>query len=187
MTHVKALGPSLADAFIKMNNAYLTLDVRDDLRSGREPLAKILEAVRGLAGGQGLRLIAPFKPTPLFFVLGRMGYSHREQLLEPGAWEVLFEKGEPAVEAPAVPLPARLEPTEPGQYVEVDARGLEPPQPMVTILEAVESLPDWAELHALTDRRPLHLYPQLEARGFTGTTEERPDGSFLTRISRSTQ
>ena len=185
MIHVKAGFPVLADAPVVMNESFITLDVREDLKSGREPLGKILDAIQGLGSGKGLRLIAPFKPVPLFFVLGRMGFSHREQLLEPGSWEVLFEKvGTVSAEPGKVRTRPADEPREPGRHVEVDARGLEPPQPMVTILEAVESLPDWAELHTLTDRRPIHLYPQLEARGFAGKTEESPDGSFITRIRR---
>ena len=40
------------------------------------------------------------------------------------------------------------------------------------------------ELRAQTDRRPLHLYPLLEQRGFTGETEEQSDGSFVTTIRR---
>jgi TusA-related sulfurtransferase len=69
--------------------------------------------------------------------------------------------------------------------VEVDARGLEPPQPLVVILEALASLPAGVELRAHTDRRPLHLYPLLEQRGFVGETEEQHDGSFVTIIRRA--
>jgi uncharacterized protein (DUF2249 family) len=72
----------------------------------------------------------------------------------------------------------------PANVVEVDARGLEPPQPMVRILEALASLPAGAELRARTDRRPLHLYAQLEQRGFTAETREEHDGSFVTHIRR---
>jgi TusA-related sulfurtransferase len=66
----------------------------------------------------------------------------------------------------------------------VDARGLEPPEPLVRILEAISNLPNNAELHARTDRRPMHLYAQLEQRGFTGESEEQTDGSFITHIRR---
>ena len=66
--------------------------------------------------------------------------------------------------------------------LEVDARGLEPPQPLVVILEAVARLPEGVELCARTDRRPMHLYAQLLERGFTGISEEQPDGSFATTI-----
>ena len=68
--------------------------------------------------------------------------------------------------------------------VEVDARGLEPPQPLVKILEAVAMLPEAARLRARTDRRPMHLYARLEELGFVGETKEESDGSFITHISR---
>jgi uncharacterized protein (DUF2249 family) len=66
----------------------------------------------------------------------------------------------------------------------VDARGLEPPQPLVVILEALARLTEGAELQARTDRRPMHLYDQLKARGFAGETQEQDDGSFVTTIRR---
>lgn len=66
--------------------------------------------------------------------------------------------------------------------VTLDVRGLEPPQPLVAILEALAGLPAGGEMRARTDRRPLHLYPLLEQRGFTGQTEEQHDGSFVTTI-----
>ena len=68
---------------------------------------------------------------------------------------------------------------------EVDARGLEPPQPMVVILEAFSELSKGEELSARTDRRPIHLYPELEARGGRFSSVEMSDGSWLTRIERS--
>ena len=69
--------------------------------------------------------------------------------------------------------------------VTLDARGLEPPQPLVVILEALAGLREGAELRARTDRRPLHLYALLEQRGFTGATQEQNDGSFITTIRRA--
>jgi hypothetical protein len=55
---------------------------------------------------------------------------------------------------------------------------------MVVILEALTELPAGGELLARTDRRPLHLYAQLEQRGFVGETAPEPDGTFLTQIRR---
>jgi len=66
--------------------------------------------------------------------------------------------------------------------IDVDARGLEPPQPLVVILEGLARLPKGSALRARTDRRPLHLYPLLGQRGFTGETEESHDGGFVTTI-----
>lgn len=66
--------------------------------------------------------------------------------------------------------------------LQVDARGLEPPGPLVVILERVSQLPPGSVLQARTDRRPMHLYAQLERRGCTGESEEQSDGSFVTTI-----
>ena len=66
--------------------------------------------------------------------------------------------------------------------VDLDARGLEPPQPLVTILAAIATLPPGATLRARTDRRPMHLYAQLESRGFVGESAEQADGSFITHV-----
>lgn len=68
--------------------------------------------------------------------------------------------------------------------VTVDVRGLEPPQPLVRILETLATLPGDVALRAHTDRRPMHLYAQLELRGFAGESEEQTDGSFITHIRR---
>ena len=68
------------------------------------------------------------------------------------------------------------------RVVHLDVRGLEPPEPLVRILEALTQLPAGTELEARTDRRPMHLYAQLRRRGFTGESAEEPDGSHVTRI-----
>ncbi len=169
-----------------MTEQYVTLDVREDLRNGREPFLRIMQAVGALQPGQALRLIAPFEPVPLYGVLGQQGFSHQTQPQADGSFEVLFSpKGERPFAAPPAPpeCPGRPR-TGGGKVVEVDARGLEPPQPMMKILEALTELPAGAALRAHTDRRPMHLYPQLEQRGFVGESQEQSDGSFITHIRR---
>jgi uncharacterized protein (DUF2249 family) len=64
--------------------------------------------------------------------------------------------------------------------VVLDVRGLEPPQPMLRVLEALERLGPGAELEMRHDRRPIFLYPQLEERGFAHETDEPEPG--LVRI-----
>ncbi len=66
--------------------------------------------------------------------------------------------------------------------IELDARGFEPPQPLMKTLEAVATLPDGVTLRVHTRWRPMHLYAQLEERGFTGESQEQSDGSFITHI-----
>lgn len=173
-----------------MNPRTVTVDVCDDIRNGREPFSRIMAAVAALRPDEELRLIAPFEPLPLFGVLAKKGFRHAAQQNAAGNWEVLFSR-DPVGQPPAAP-PAKSAPASTNgsasragpRIVEVDARGLEPPQPLVTILESVAALPADSELRALTDRRPIHLYAQLEERGFTGRTEEQSDGSFITHIRR---
>ena len=51
--------------------------------------------------------------------------------------------------------------------MEIDNRGLPPPEPMVRILAALAELPAGEDLVALMDREPLMIYPELERRGCT--------------------
>jgi uncharacterized protein (DUF2249 family) len=166
-----------------------TLDVRDDLRNGREPFSKIMATAAQLRRGEKFLLIAPFEPAPLFRVLAGRGFGYSARQTADGNWEVLFTLNDPdsvpagdvkAIEASG----CGCSPRSVAETVDVDARGLEPPQPLVKILEALSALPDGADCLARTDRRPMHLYAQLAERGFTGRTEEQEDGSFITRIHR---
>ena len=169
-----------------MSETLVTLDVREDLRNGHEPFSKIMSAVAELPPDAVLRLVVPFEPTPLFSVLSNQGFDHESNPIPSGDWEVLFTRraGEPAVFVPPARPPGSAVKAKSVEIMEVDACGLEPPQPMVKILEALAALPAGAELQARTERKPMHLYIQLEERGFAGTTEEQNDGSFITKIRR---
>lgn len=69
------------------------LDVREDLRQGREPFTKIMETVRNLAPEEALELIAPFEPRLLYLVLAEHGFSHEATQDPDGSWRVLFRAG----------------------------------------------------------------------------------------------
>ena len=174
-----------------MSHTTVELDVREDIRNGREPFGKVMQTVARLRDREQLLLIAPFEPAPLYAVLAQQGFSHQSKPTVAGDWEVLFTRGaaEPAKPSVTVgsskPVPASNHRACSGPPVlEIDARGLEPPQPLVKILEALAALPEGARLRARTDRRPMHLFDQLEQRGFVGETEEQKDGSFVTHVNR---
>lgn len=173
-----------------MNKKILTLDVRADFRTGESPCDKIQNALSQVGTDEALRLLVPFEPVPLFEVAAAKGLTHSATRSPEGDWEILFTRASvptPTTAAAAASSTAcgcGCSETAPGEIAEVDARGLEPPQPMVKILEALSALPAHAALRARTDRRPIHLYPMLEARGFTGESEEQSDGSFVTHIRR---
>ena len=171
-----------------MNQSTINLDVREDIRNGREPFAKITAAIARLEPTQKLLLIASFEPVPLFYVLARQGFGHKAEQNAAGDWEVLFSRNaeQPvAIDSAPVSCGCGCSETKATEITDLDARGLEPPQPMVNILEALTSLPAEAQLRARTDRRPVHLYPMLTERGFTAQTEEQSDGSFITNIRRN--
>jgi uncharacterized protein (DUF2249 family) len=155
------------------------LDVREDIRAGREPFARIMAAVRALAADEALVLRVPFEPRPLYRVLGRQGFTHRAECRAPDDWWVWFRR-EAATPAGAAAPPAPRS-AEPSGVVQLDVRGLEPPQPMVRVLDALERLGDDQRLEVLHDRRPVFLYPQLDERGFVHDTDEPAPG--LVRIT----
>ena len=67
---------------------------------------------------------------------------------------------------------------------ELDNRGLEPPEPMVRILELIKDFEDGDQLVALMDREPFLLYPELTRRGLDWDLEEDED-TFILTIRRS--
>lgn len=146
------------------------LDVRPILRAGGEPFGPIMETVNRLAAGQALRLLATFEPIPLYSVLARKGFDHAAQEIGGGDWEIIFtptaaaarsQQGQPAqrtaenASAGAWPQPLR----------HLDNRDLEPPEPMVRTLAAVEELQSGEVLSALLCREPVFLLPELSNRG----------------------
>jgi len=162
----------------------VSLDVREDLRQGRHPFAKIMQAVSSLDPDQDLRLLAPFEPTPLYPVLAGHGLTATPKQLPSGDWEIRFSQGtNDSTSAPeSGPAPTASSAATPAvqPMIDVDARGLEPPGPLVKILEGLANLPAGSGLRAHTDRRPMHLYAHLEQRGLAWETTEQSDGSFIT-------
>jgi hypothetical protein len=51
--------------------------------------------------------------------------------------------------------------------IHADLRGLEPPEPMVTVLQMLDGGEVESVLIARFDREPIFLYPELDDRGWT--------------------
>lgn len=150
--------------------ASLTLDVRPELRAGGEPFPRIMQAVASLEPGQTLRLLATFEPIPLYAVLSRKGLAHRAINHGKEDWEILFIPDPDAATATNPVRPTAGSHTGDGSgwptpKQSLDNRDLQPPEPMVRILSALEQLAPGEVLEAWNDREPLLLYPELEARG----------------------
>jgi len=153
------------------------LDVRDDIRRGEEPFARIMTAVRELEGDQPLVLRVPFEPIPLYEVLGKRGFLHWTERRAADDWSVTFYRESRPSPAPAAPTASQ------GRVI--DVRGLEPPQPMLEVLDAIDRLESGVELEVRHDRRPTLLYPLLDERGYVHDTDEPEPGLVRIRIRRS--
>ncbi len=153
---------------------YVDIDVRPILRAGGEPFSMIMAAVESAKPGQGIRLYAPFKPVPLFNVMAGKGFAHSETEIGGGDWQVLFTPAEMAAStaAPAAQAIGKW----PDSKVRLDTRELDPPEPMVRILAAAETLGPGETLTAFLGREPMFLFPQLEKRGFNWLGGFLPDG-----------
>ena len=139
----------------------LDLDVREDLRRGEEPLSKIMAAITELGSRGVLVLRAIFEPTPLYRMLGRRGFTHWTEQLASDDWSVWFYP----------------------DLIVLDVRGLEPPEPMVRVLKALDRLAPGQRLEVRHGRRPTLLYPQLEDRGFVHETDE-PEAGLMRIVIR---
>jgi uncharacterized protein (DUF2249 family) len=161
-----------------MMTTIVDLDLRPMLRAGGEPFDKIMETVAALGPGQGLRLFATFKPTPLLRVLESKGFVHEAKELDEGEWEVLFRPSKAAVadgNASAVlPTDNSVWP-EPVQHL--DNRDLDPPEPMVRILAATEAMKEGDVLSTLLCREPMFLLAELAKRGHHWRGAFEPDGT----------
>lgn len=157
------------------------LDVRPILQAGGEPFSAIMEAVAALAPGQSLRLLASFKPVPLFQVMGSRGFEPSAREIGGGDWEVLFTPQEvvPAPqEAPSSAQRSAQADAWPTPTIEIDNRDLEPPEPMVLTLQALETLAPGQTLAALMPREPLFLFTELEQRGHRWQGVAQADGTY---------
>ncbi|MCT2536651.1 DUF2249 domain-containing protein [Aquibacillus koreensis] len=66
----------------------------------------------------------------------------------------------------------------------LDNRGLQPPQPMMRTLSALEDLESGQQLTIINDRRPMFLFPELDDQGHKYEVKEQEDGSFAITITK---
>lgn len=163
----------------------LDVDVRRDIREGREPFSNISEAASTLPPGYALRVRAPFEPVPLYGVLAKRGLAHHTEQLGPEDFRVWFVHDPRAVVAHPVASADRPPPDDvcdEAGCVTIDVRGLEPPEPMIRTLQALEALPSGQTLVQINERIPRFLLPKLEERGFEHEVHYAEDGTVNLHI-----
>lgn len=156
------------------------LDVRDDLRSGREPFSRIMSTVAALGGDDVLHLRAIFEPVPLFAVLAKRGFAHESKSHAPNDWSVWFWRPADSVDvAPEMAADAHADvPPDDATTTYLDVRRFGPPEPMMRTLAALETLPPGHTLVQINSRVPQFLLPVLAERGFACEV----DGSRVDRV-----
>lgn len=120
-------------------------DVREELRAGQEPFARIMAARREVPDDGALVVRAIFEPVPLYAVMAKQGFAHHTERLADDDWRVWFY--------PDVAV--------------LDVREMEPPEPLAHTLAALDALPDGRSLVQVNVRVPQFLLPKLGERGCT--------------------
>ena len=156
------------------------LDVRPILDSGVDPFNVIMDGLKTLKDDETLRIINTFEPIPLLNIIKKKGYEYESERPEEGVVHTYLKKnaGEIVVEEVAPTVNDReltyddLERKYEGKLTEIDVRDLEMPMPMVTILEAIETLEEGHALYVHHKRLPQYLLPELKEREFDYKAQE---------------
>ncbi len=155
------------------------LDVRPILAKGGDPFRLIMRTAGELGSGEALHLVVAFDPIPLYAVLANQGFAHRTEMRE-GVYHVWFWREGRPERPPVQPFAERAGLKEP---VEIDVRELEPPQPMIAILEKLAELGEGAQLLVRHHREPVLLYEKLAARGYAARTSKRGEGDYIVHVA----
>lgn len=164
----------------------IELDLREDMRAGREPFSRIMAAVHALGDDRALRLRTIFEPVPLFAVLARRGFLYESRQHAPDDWSVWFWSGASRPESAVPDDAATPNASDAGdeRTHALDVRGLQPPEPMMRTLAALETLPEGHEVLQINVRVPQLLLPMLAERGFACAVDESQPDRVLVRIWR---
>ena len=149
----------------------IDFDVRSLIEEGKDPLTSIVAKVKSIPKGGVLKIINSFEPTPLIVLLKKQGFESFVDTVEDQLVETYFYKaGDKSVkfdekENNSEGWESLIKNFE-GKMQTVDVRNLEMPQPMMTILESIEKLPEGNALFVYHKRIPVFLLPELKERKF---------------------
>ncbi|HOZ86023.1 MAG TPA: DUF2249 domain-containing protein [Niabella sp.] len=173
-------------------DSIVPFDVRQLLASGNDPLKEIQQKVKALNPGEVLLIINNFEPVPLIKLLEKQGFLSYVKHVSEDTIETWFYKTQDSAQKDE---PANAEPELSGSgdwdqilrkyennLQEIDVRHLEMPMPMITILEALEELPEEMALYVHHKRIPVFLLTELKDRNFEYRIKEIQAGEVYLLI-----
>ncbi|MEP7267524.1 MAG: DUF2249 domain-containing protein [Saprospiraceae bacterium] len=166
------------------------LDVRAELESGKDPLNLIMKAVKPLQPRQVLKLINSFEPVPLILLLEKQGFETYTEIINDNLVHTFFHKNlaTPMQEADTSKAGEgwdEMLQRFTNKMETVDVLQLEMPLPMLTILDALDKLPEEKALYVIHKRIPVFLLPELTERKFDYRIKEVADGEVYLLIFRT--
>jgi uncharacterized protein (DUF2249 family) len=163
------------------------LDVRTLIESGKDPLNLIMNSVKQLQPGQILKLINSFEPVPLIILLEKQGLESYSETINDDLVYTYFHTNkatqfvEPDTDKASEGWDEMLL-----KYTDkmqtIDVRHMEMPLPMLTILDALDNLPDGEALYVVHKRIPVFLLPELADRKFDYRIKDVADGEVYLLI-----
>lgn len=187
-TEETGVGTGIPDALRTIDaDRIVEIDVRAELRAGKEPFSLIMAARKRVPDGGALLLRAIFEPIPLYAVMAKQGFVHHTEQVGEEDWRVWFypaEAGPRALAGDARPGDRKVVREESQDVVVLDVRDLDPPEPMARTLAALEQMPPDGTLLHINVRVPRFLLPQLEERGFQYEVREQEPGLVRVFIRR---
>ena len=164
----------ISEKHIEGMDNIVVLDVRPTLDSGEDPFNIIMKTVKTLKDGETLKIVNTFEPIPLIRKLESKGYESWTERTEEGVVHTYFKFNpekyvDDEVEQKVRTIKKDFDEVLAGfghSVRKIDVRQLEMPEPMVTILKELETLPDDWVLYVDHKKIPQFLLPELEKRNF---------------------
>lgn len=169
--------------FELISELIIKLDVRPTIESGADPFSEIMAVTKTMKVGEILEIINVFEPIPLMNVLENQGFESFTEIHAADEFRTYFKKTGTTKKDKkyALDLPVLNDfDTKMVDFgsnlVEIDVRQLEMPEPMVSILNNLVTLPENHGLFVHHKKVPQFLLPELKTREMQWLTKEIEDG-----------
>ncbi len=177
----KEINKNMDNMFDLENDKITVLDVREGLAKGIDPFGEIMTTIKDFSDGEVLKIVNTFEPAPIINVLKQKGFvskvehisekeihTYLKKLIEDKSDELnekaMNESKTDDIDSVVASFKEKIK--------EIDVRDLEMPQPMVTILEELVTLPDDHCLYVHHKKIPQFLLPQLDERSYVYLSKE---------------